>query len=503
LRIIPIVGDSLGGQRYTNKALCVGAKPHYLHVGDNSNSTGQHFQGAMQNEKERVALGSIAASAGLTLAKGVVGLLTGSLAVLSEAAHSLIDLGATVMTYFAVRISGKPADEEHHYGHGKIESVSALAETALLFVLSGVVIWEATKRLLGDPGHMVEASIAAFAVIVGSVAIDFFRARLLYRVAHETASEALEADALHFGSDMWSSLAVLIGLGGVAMGYQWADSAAAVVVALFVCVAGWRLGRRTIDTLTDTAPVGSAETVRRIAARVSGVVGVDGVRVRPAGDKLFVEVVAAVSRTLPLDRVKALKERVAEAIRAEMPRAEVGVDAAPRALDDETVQERVMVIARNQGLAVHHVTVHDIRGKRSVSLDLEVDRKLALGSAHDIADKLEAALREELGPTVEVETHIEPLQPPEAAGREAPPERVRAVELALAEIAAESGMIRDVHDVRVRETDEGEIVNFHGRVDPALSVQAVHEKVDEVERALRGRSPSIKRVIGHAEPQRT
>src|SRR4029079_667102 len=219
----------------------------------------------MQNEKERVALGSIAASGGLTLAKGVVGALTGSLAILSEAAHSLIDFGATVMTYFAVRISGKPADEEHHYGHGKVESVAALAETALLFVLSGVVIWEATQRLWSSHGHAVEATVAAFAVIVASIVVDFFRARLLYRVASETASEALEADALHFGSDMWSSLAVLVGLGGVAFGYQWGDSAAAVVVAVFVCIAGWRLGRRTIETLTDTAPPGAAETVRRVA----------------------------------------------------------------------------------------------------------------------------------------------------------------------------------------------------------------------------------------------
>jgi divalent metal cation (Fe/Co/Zn/Cd) transporter len=294
----------------------------------------------------------------------------------------------------------------------------------------------------------------------------------------------------------------VIGLVGITLGYAWADSMAAIVVSVVICIAGWRLGRRTIDTLTDTAPAGSAETVRRVAGRAPGVVAVDSVRVRPVGDKLFVEVVVAVSRTLPLDRVKALRERVAEAIRTEMPRAEVGVEAAPRALDDESVQERVMVIARNQALAVHHVTVHDIRGRRSVSLDLEVDRKLALGAAHDIADKLEAALREELGPEVEVETHIEPLQPPEAAGREAPSERVRAVEITLGEIAADGGMIGDVHDVRVRETDEGEIVNFHCHVDPALSVQAVHEKVDEVERALRRRSPSIKRVIGHAEPQR-
>ena len=183
-------------------------------------------------------------------------MLTGSLAILSEAAHSLIDFGATVMTYFAVRISGKPADEEHHYGHGKVESVTALAETALLFVLSGVVIWEAAQRLLGGHGHAVEATLAR---LRRDRRLD--RGRFLPRPAalsrgHETASEALEADALHFGSDMWSSIAVLVGLGGVAFGYPWADSAAAVVVALFVCLAGWRLGRRTIDTLTDTAPRG-------------------------------------------------------------------------------------------------------------------------------------------------------------------------------------------------------------------------------------------------------
>jgi divalent metal cation (Fe/Co/Zn/Cd) transporter len=301
---------------------------------------------------------------------------------------------------------------------------------------------------------------------------------------------------------MWSSIAVLVGLGGVVLGWQWADSAAALIVALFVCLAGWRLGRRTIDTLTDTAPAGVADTVRRAASRVRGVVAVDGVRVRPAGDKIFVEIAVAVSRTLPLDRVAALKEHVAGAIRADLPRAEVGVDATPRALDSETVQERIMVTARNQGLAVHHVTVHDFGGRLSVSLDLEVDRKLALSQAHDIADGLEAALRDELGPAVEIETHIEPLQPPEAAGREAPPERAKAVEIALGEAAAEGGMIRDVHDVRVRETDEGEIVNFHCRVDPALTVQAVHEKVDELEQALRRRSASIKRVIGHAEPRR-
>ena len=174
----------------------------------------------------------------------------------------------------------------------------------------------------------------------------------------------------------------------------------------------------------------------------------------------------------------------------------------PVALDNETVLDRVMVIARNRTLAVHHVTVHDLKDRLAVALDLEVDGKLSLGEAHALADGLEDAIAAELGPGVEVETHIEPLQPQEALGREALPERVKAVEIALSEIAAEGRVIREVHDVRVRETDEGEIVNFHCYVDPALTVQAVHEKVDAVERALRERSPSIKRVIGHAEPTR-
>src|SRR5438309_7153008 len=162
----------------------------------------------MPDIKQQVALTSIAASAGLTIAKGAVGLATGSLAILSEAAHSLLDLAATVMTYFAVRFAGKPADAEHHYGHGKMESVSALIETALLFLLSGIVIREALQRLFGGHGHAVEATPWAFVVIAGSIVIDFARARVLYRVAAETASEALEADALHFGSDLWSSAAV-------------------------------------------------------------------------------------------------------------------------------------------------------------------------------------------------------------------------------------------------------------------------------------------------------
>ena len=348
----------------------------------------------------------------------------------------MLDLSATVLTYFAVRISGKPADAEHQYGHGKVESVTALAETALLFLLTGVVIWEAVQRLIGAQTHAVEATLAAFAIIAGSIVVDFFRARTLRRVAKETSSEALEADALHFFSDMWSSVAVLIGLCGVALGFAWADAAAAIVVAIFICIAGWRLGRRTIDTLTDTAPAGVSERVAAIARQMPGVVAVERVRARPAGAVLFVDLGVGVSRTLPLDRVAAIKERLTRAIRAEMPTAEVTITTEPRALDDETVRERVMMIARNRALAIHHVAVQAIAGRLSVSADLEVEGTLPLSAAHDIASRLEEAVREELGPDVEVETHIEPLPADVLAGRDASAARIAEVREALAALAA-------------------------------------------------------------------
>jgi cation diffusion facilitator family transporter len=453
------------------------------------------------NEKEKAALVSIAASAGLTAAKAAIGLLTGSLAILSEAGHSLIDLAATVLTYFAVRISGKPADAEHQYGHGKVESVTALVETAFLFVLAAVVVFEAAQRLLGERSVAVEASPAAFFIIATSIAVDFLRARALDRVARRTLSQALEADALHFRSDMVSSIAVLVGLVGVALGYLRADAAAAIVVAIFICVAGWRLGRRTIDTLTDTAPAGVSEHIAAIARGVPGVVAIERVRARPAGAVLFVDLGVSVSRTLPLDRVAAIKEGTTRAICAAMPEAEVTITTEPRALDDETVRERVILIARNRGLAVHHVAVQAIADRLSVSTDLEVDGTLALAAAHDIASRLEESIRDELGPNVEVETHIEPLPAVVLAGRDAPPARVGAIGDALAALASEVSGLGEMHDVRVRETADGEIVNFHCRLDPAVTVSAAHELVDAVERGLRRRFPTIRRVIGHAEPR--
>jgi len=454
----------------------------------------------MQDHKERVALGSIAASGGLTLAKLFVGFASGSLAILSEAAHSALDFVATLITYFAVRISGKPADEDHQYGHGKFENVAALAETALLFLLSGVIIWEGMQRLFGGHGHAVEASVWAFAVIIGSIVVDFFRARALKNVAKKTSSNALEADALHFSSDMWSSLAVLAGLGAIALGYPIADSIAAIVVALLICAAGWRLARRNVDTLTDVAPPGVAEKMTEIARKTNGVVSVKRVRVRQVGASLFADVSAAVSRTLPLDRVAEIKSEIEQKIRGKFPKSEINVTIDPRALDDESVLERIMVIARNQGRAVHHVTVHHLKDRLAVSLDLEVDRGLSLGQAHAIASELEASIRAEFGSDIEVETHIEPMQTVGIAGQDAPLELQTAIAAKLRGLVSSGGSIRDVHSIRVRETPHGLVVNFHCRADPSLSIEKVHAAVDDLERRLSAERRDVHRVIGHAEP---
>jgi cation diffusion facilitator family transporter len=211
--------------------------------------------GEVSARKERVAQFSIMASAGITIGKFVAGLLSGSLALLSEAAHALVDTCATIITYFAVRTANKPADDDHHYGHGKFESLAALAETAVLFVLATVVLIQAVKHLAAGPGEF-EPTPLAFGVLIASIIVDVNRVYSLRKVAKETGSEALAADALHFASDLAGSVLVLLGLIAALFGFKYGDALAAVGVALFIAIAGWRLGRRTVDTLLDTAPKG-------------------------------------------------------------------------------------------------------------------------------------------------------------------------------------------------------------------------------------------------------
>ncbi|EJW09357.1 Cobalt-zinc-cadmium resistance protein [Rhodovulum sp. PH10] len=454
----------------------------------------------MLSKKERVAAVSVVASGSLAAAKFVVGIAIGSLALISDALHSLIDLGATLVTWFAVRISDKPPDAEHHYGHGKVESLAALAETALLFVLAGGVAVEAVQRLRTEAPPPV-FSVIPFAVLGVEMVINGWRAWALRKTARETGSQALEADALHFTSDIYSSVAVIVGLVLAAYGHAWGDAAAALAVAAIVAGLGMRMSRRTILALIDTAPPGIRDRVARMITAVPGVVRIERLRVRMVGPRHFVDAAIAVPRTMPLDRVAALEGQLQATVERSLGDADLTVSTTPVALDDESVQERIMVIARNRGLAVHHLTVQAIGDRLAVALDLEVDADLPMGRAHEIATGLEEAVAAELGPTVEVETHIEPLQAPQLPGREAEPARVAELHRALATLAIDNPALRNVHDVRVRETPGGEIVVFHCHIDPARSVLDVHEAVDELERGLRKRYPAIRRVIGHAEPR--
>ena len=454
----------------------------------------------VQKLKSRAALASILASAGLTLGKFVAALLSGSLALMSEALHGLLDVGATTLTYFAIRAADKPADEEHHYGHAKIEAVAALIETGLLILLSLAVLFEAVRRLVSEAPPEVDATWLTFGVLIVSIVVDLVRWRSLDRIAKQTKSDALAADALHFSSDLVASALVLAGLIATVYGFKDGDAVAAIGVSIFVGIAGFRLGRRTIDTLIDKAPAGVADDIRAIVRNVPGVARVEELRLRAAGAAIIGEVSIAVSRTLPPDRIMAIKNDVSETIASKHSEASVTVTANLRVLSDETVLERVLMAAARLRLPVHHITIQEIDGVKSVGLDLEIDARMPLGAAHEIASGLEAAIRDELGPEIEVDTHIEPMEIEELAGRDAPSETAALITQALVRLADEERAVSEIHNVRVRDTMAGLVVNYHCRVDPTRSVAQVHNDVDRIDRRLQTELSGIARVIGHAEP---
>src|SRR5438876_6498988 len=401
--------------------------------------------------KSSVAAISIFASGGMAAAKLVVGIAIGSLALISEALHSAIDLVATIITWAVVRVSDQPADAEHHYGHGKFESLSALGITALLYVLAGGILVESWSRLReGVPPPTI--STIPFIVLLIDIAVNFWRARALHRTARETRSQALAADALHFASDVLGSVAVIIGLALAGLGYWWGDSAAAIAVAVMIALLGLRMARSTVETLLDRAPEGASARAAVAIRTVPGVVDVERLRVRMVGSTHFIDAIVQVPRTYPIDRIDDIKRKAQDAVAGALNDADLTFTAVPVARDNESIRERIMVIARNSGLAIHHVTVHDLGGKLTVSIDLEVDGDLALTQAHDIAHNLERHIRDEFGADVEVDTHIEPLEPELPFGTDAAPERAEAVREALSRFAA-NGAIHDIHSVRVRNTD--------------------------------------------------
>lgn len=291
---------------------------------------------AAEREKQQAALSSVLAAIGLTAFKIVVGIMTGSLGILSEAAHSGLDLVAALVTFFAVRVSDKPADEQHRYGHGKVENFSALIETLLLLVTCIWIIYEATKRLFFEDVE-VDASIWAFLVMGTSIVIDYSRSRVLMRAARKHNSQALEADALHFSTDIWSSSVVIVGLFGVLISEQVSqleflaktDAVAALIVALIVIVVSYQLGRRSISALLDAAPDGLAENIERTVEAIPGVLDCHRVRVRTAGPQTFVDIHVVMDGTLPLEKAHQLTEQIEKAVQQIASGADVTVHPEP------------------------------------------------------------------------------------------------------------------------------------------------------------------------------
>jgi cation diffusion facilitator family transporter len=449
--------------------------------------------------KERTAIVSLAASLVLAAAKLVLGVMIGSLALITDALHSCVDFVATGVTLAAVRVGDRPPDASHPYGHGKFENVAALGEATLLLLLAGGVTVEAVSRLSAGTAPPVFSTIAVLVLLV-EIAINTWRARELRRVGRATQSAALEADALHFASDVLSSVAVIAGFALIAFGIDWADAAAAIVVAVLIAGLAIRLLTHTINQLVDRAPEGVAERIAERMLRVAGVLGVPSVRLRSVGPRHFIEAAIEVPRSLGIEQVADVEAQATIEARTILHGADVTIQSVPVSPSDETVRDRVLVVAQREHVAVHHLTVQRIDERLALALDLEVDGALPLKAAHAVADRLEAAIRREFGAGTEIEVHIEPLEP-EATDVTETSEAVRQSYIeALEEAAQLVEGLSGIHDVRLRRSGRGAVLVAHCRLDPGATVESVHRRVDDLERLVRDRKPDLARIVVHAEP---
>ena len=458
----------------------------------------------MRAEKRAAAGNSVLAAVVITGLKLVVGLTTGSLGILSEAAHSGLDLIASVLTFFSVRVSDKPADAEHQYGHGKVENFSAFVETALLLLTCAWIIYEAGLRLFFRRIE-IEPSIAAFAVMIFSMAVDWWRSRALGRIANKYDSQALEADALHFSTDIWSAGVVILGLLLVMAGrtykIDWlrdADPIAALVVACIVVSVSWRLARRTIDALLDAAPKGVRSQIYDAVSGLEGVLDVDRVRIRRAGNRFFADLAVGVARTVTFQRSEQLAAAVTEAVRRILPDADVTVQPLPRAQRTENIFDRIRAVAAHSNLNVHDISVQDLAGRLHVEQHIELDEHMSLKDAHDRVTELEAEMRRDVPEISEILTHIES----EPATIETPEELVGDAELEhrLKTVAAQFPEILDVHDFVFKRVRGRLYVSCHCTLNDSLSLARVHDIQTELEIRFKQDAPELFRVLIHPEP---
>jgi cation diffusion facilitator family transporter len=467
---------------------------------------------ARQNEEARekrsAALLSVGSAVLLVSLKAFLVLRTGSLGVLSEALHSGLDLLAAVITFLSVRVSDEPADERHPYGHGKFENFSAFVETALLAVTALYIIYEAFDRLFFHSVH-IQPSITAILVLLVALAIDVTRSRALNRVARKYSSDALEADALHFSTDVWSTIVVIAGIGLVWAGETWnlpwlayADALAGLAVAAVILWVGSQLGRRTLDALLDVAPKGLQQEIAMAVGRMDGVLDVDRVRVRRAGNRHFVDATVSVARTASLEQVHALSDAIEKRISEIVP-SDVMVHAEPRAPQGEHLFEAIRAVAQRMGLAIHDVTALQQGGQLFIELHLEVDENLRLRDAHRQATELEEGIHKLRDGATNVNIHIEPLgrhiaTPDSGAGEMK--QLSRAIEDFLNTLPSEFDELVNCHDVHVRQVEHHILASCHCTMRGALPITQVHDVTAALEDRVKEKFPQIYRVTIHPEP---
>jgi cation diffusion facilitator family transporter len=461
------------------------------------------------------ALMSVGSAMVLVGLKVFLAVATGSLGVLSEALHSGLDLIAAILTWFSVRVSDRPADSGHTYGHGKIENFSAFVETGLLLATSVYIIVEAFVRLLFKQVHLQPNALTI--VILGvAMGIDLVRSRALGRVARKYPSEALEADALHFSTDVWSTFVVILGMAAVwigqYMGIVWlrnADPIAALFVAAIVIWVGSRLGKRTLDALLDAAPVGLQERVAAAVTGLDGVLSTERVRVRRAGNQHFVDVTISVPRSASFEQVHAISDAVEHRVGEIIP-ADVMVHMEPRAAAGEHLFDAIRAIAARRGLPVHEISADQLEGRLFVEMHLEVPEQLSLRDAHLRATELEEEIRTLPGVAASpgsvapiVNIHIEPLGTHIASVDGQRGEMTglgRAIEKFINTLPREYHELVDCHEVHVRQVEHKILASCHCAMDGSLPITHIHDVTAALEDRVKEHFPQVARVTIHPEP---
>ena len=456
--------------------------------------------------KKKAALSSVLWSALLTIIKLVAGLSTNSLGLLSEALHSTLDFVAAGITCLAVRISARPADERHPYGHGKAESLAALAETALLVVTCAWIVMEAVERLFFHAGP-VEPSWWAFGVVVISLAVDISRSAMLRRVAREHKSQALEADAMHFTTDIWSSAVVLAGLTCVAAS-AWvspdsvlfavltrADAVAALGVAAIVLMVSWNMARNAVLTLMDGGMGEEARRVRAALAAGAPAYAARSVRVRESGARHFVDLVVAAPSSFRVDTAHEVSTMLENIVRSVLPDAETTVHVEP-----EEENRRDLYATSYRLAAIHMLMIHNLRlvvqdDGMHVEVHIELPDDMPLAEAHAKVTAYESDLRKRVGAAYVV-SHMEPRGGRNKGSAPVSLEKVtRVVEEALA-----GSPLHDAHHLHVHTGEEGTSVTFHCR-SGAATVGEGHSLASRLEADIRARLPELGQIVIHVEPE--